>query len=488
MHNISNTKLNEEVRPLQYDRSSLKTRIIHLGCGAFHRAHQAVFTDEVLSKTQSNWGICAISLFSSQGLIKDLRNQEHLFSVVEKGSESTNVKVIGSIKETLHPALDGVEAVLEKFAEPQIAIISTTITEKGYCIDPATGTLDTNNPVIIEDIAQPNKPKSALGYIVQGLKLRRDRQLPPVTVMSCDNLQENGRVAKQAVLAFARLVEPELSQWIENNVSFPNTMVDRIVPATTPETLDEIARLVGVNDPCGVACEPFRQWVIEDNFVAGRPSWDLAGAQFVDNVAPYEEMKLRMLNGSHSFLAYLGYLAGYSYISDTMHDEGFKRTTLELMMNTQAPSLNMPNGTDLNAYANKLIDRFSNSNLKHKTWQIAMDGSQKIPQRFAGSLSYHLENGSDFFLIALAIAGWMKYVSAKDEQGNDIDVRDPMAENLKRISEQHGSDSTAVPALLSIESIFPTEIGSNPRVIDAVTRAYQTLIENGSKATINSVD
>lgn len=487
MHNVSNVKLNENVIMPSYDRNALTTRIIHIGCGAFHRAHQAVFTDETLGRTQSDWGICAISLFSSQGLIKDLRNQEHLFSVVEKGAKSTDVKVIGSINETLHPVLDGVNSVLEKFAEPQIAIISMTITEKGYCIDPASGSLDTTNPLVIEDLANPDNPKSALGYIVQGLKRRRDRQLPPVTIMSCDNLQENGHLAKAAVLEFAKIIEPELSEWIESNVSFPSTMVDRIVPAITPEALAEISDFVGIDDPCGIACEPFRQWVIEDNFVAGRPNWDVAGAEFVDNVAPYEEMKLRMLNGSHSFLAYLGYLAGYPYISDTMDDQGFKNVVYKLMMNTQAPSLSMPESTNLNAYANQLIERFSNPSLKHKAWQIAMDGSQKIPQRFGGSLAYHLENNSDFSLIALSIAGWMRYVAGVDEQGNAIDVRDPMADSLKKICDQHGFNSSVVPTLLAIEAIFPEEIGTNPTVIDAVSSAYQALIENGSKTTINSL-
>ncbi|WP_117235578.1 fructuronate reductase [Vibrio maerlii] len=484
MTNISNQTLNESVSQPTYDRSKLKSRIVHLGFGAFHRAHQGLFTDEVARKSESDWGICEVNLFGGEDLITSLREQNHLYTVAEKGAESTDVKVIGSVNESLHPSFDGIEAVIEKMAEPQVAIVSMTITEKGYCADPATGLLDKNNPLVVADLENPTQPKSALGYIVQALKVRRERGLTPFTVMSCDNVQENGHVAKAAILEFAKLLDAELGAWIEANVTFPCTMVDRIVPAATEETLNEITELLGVQDPCGIACEPFRQWVIEDNFVAGRPDWNIAGAEFVADVVPYEEMKLRMLNGSHSFLAYLGYLGGYAHISDTMTDEGYRKAAFDMMMKAQAPSLSMPEGTDLEGYAKLLIDRFTNPSLKHKTWQIAMDGSQKIPQRMGGSLRFHLEQGSDFKWLAAGIAGWMRYVSAVDEQGNEIDVRDPMADQLKAVCDEHGQNVSVVPALLAIEAIFAPEIGQNPQVIDAVSSAYQSLIENGARATV----
>ncbi|MCG9658603.1 fructuronate reductase [Vibrio mediterranei] len=484
MNNISNTSLNHTAETPNYDRSTLKSRIVHLGFGAFHRAHQGLFTDEVARKSQSDWGICEVNLFGGEELITSLRAQDHLYSVAEKGALSTDVKVIGSVTESLHPSLDGIDAVIEKMAEPQIAIVSMTITEKGYCADPATGRLDKNSPLVIADLENPSSPKSALGYIVQALKVRRERGLSPFTVMSCDNVQENGHVAKAAILEFAKLLDAELGAWIEANVTFPCTMVDRIVPAATEETLHEITELLGVEDPCGIACEPFRQWVIEDNFVAGRPDWNIAGAEFVADVVPYEEMKLRMLNGSHSFLAYLGYLGGYAHISDTMTDAGYRKAAFDMMMLAQAPSLKMPEGTDLEAYAKLLIDRFTNPSLKHKTWQIAMDGSQKIPQRMGGSLKFHLDQGSEFKWLAAGIAGWMRYVSGIDEQGNEIDVRDPMATILRSVCDQHGLNVTVVPALLGIEAIFPREIGQNPIVIDAVSSAYQSLIDHGAKATV----
>lgn len=484
MNNISNTSLNHTAETPNYDRSTLKSRIVHLGFGAFHRAHQGLFTDEVARKSQSDWGICEVNLFGGEELITSLRAQDHLYSVAEKGALSTDVKVIGSVTESLHPSLDGIDAVIEKMAEPQIAIVSMTITEKGYCADPATGRLDKNNPLVIADLENPSSPKSALGYIVQALKVRRERGLSPFTVMSCDNVQENGHVAKAAILEFAKLLDAELGAWIEAYVTFPCTMVDRIVPAATEETLREITELLGVEDPCGIACEPFRQWVIEDNFVAGRPDWNIAGAEFVADVVPYEEMKLRMLNGSHSFLAYLGYLGGYAHISDTMTDAGYRKAAFDMMMLAQAPSLKMPEGTDLEAYAKLLIDRFTNPSLKHKTWQIAMDGSQKIPQRMGGSLKFHLDQGSEFKWLAAGIAGWMRYVSGVDEQGNEIDVRDPMATMLRSVCDQHGLNVTVVPALLGIEAIFPREIGQNPIVIDAVSSTYQSLIDHGAKATV----
>jgi len=484
MKTVANSTLPTTVLRPDYDRSALKSRIVHLGFGAFHRAHQALYTNETLSKTNTDWGICEINLFGGEYLIESLRAQEHLYTVAEKGAESTDVKLIGSVTESLHPNLDGIETVLEKLAEPQVAIVSMTITEKGYCADPATGRLDKNNALVIADLANPTQPKSALGYIVQALKIRRERKLPPFTVMSCDNVQENGHVAKSAVIEFAQLFDPELRDWIETNVTFPCTMVDRIVPAATEETLTEIAELIGCEDPCGIACEPFRQWVIEDNFVAGRPDWNVAGAEFVEDVVPYEEMKLRMLNGSHSFLAYLGYLGGYAHISDTMTDHGYCKAAFDMMMKAQAPSLNMPEGTDLESYATLLIDRFTNPSLKHKTWQIAMDGSQKIPQRMGGSLRFHLGQGTNFSWLATAIAGWMRYVSGVDEQGNEIDVRDPMADNLRQICDEHGLNVSVVPALLAVEAVFPADLGQNPQVIDAVSLAYQSLIEHGAVATV----
>ncbi|HHB2141777.1 TPA: fructuronate reductase [Escherichia albertii] len=468
-----------------WDHSRLESRIVHLGCGAFHRAHQALYTHHLLESTDSDWGICEVNLMpgNDRVLIENLKKQQLLYTVAEKGAESTELKIIGSMKEALHPEIDGCEGILNAMARPQTAIVSLTVTEKGYCADAASGQLDLNNPLIKHDLENPTTPKSAIGYIVEALRLRREKGLKAFTVMSCDNVRENGHVAKVAVLGLAQVRDPQLAAWIEENVTFPCTMVDRIVPAATPETLQEIADQLGVYDPCAIACEPFRQWVIEDNFVNGRPDWDKVGAQFVADVVPFEMMKLRMLNGSHSFLAYLGYLGGYETIADTMTNEDYRKAAFALMMQEQAPTLSMPEGTDLNAYATLLIERFSNPSLRHRTWQIAMDGSQKLPQRLLDPVRLHLKNGGSWRHLALGVAGWMRYTQGVDEQGNAIDVVDPMLAEFQKINAQY-QGAERVKALLGLSGIFADDLPQNADFVGAVTTAYQQLCERGARASV----
>ncbi len=387
MTTIATATLPKNVQYPQYDRSQLRSRIVHFGFGAFHRAHQALLTDRVLNNVGGDWGICEISLFSGDTLMSQLREQDHLFTVLEKGADGNQPIVIGAVHECLNARLDSLAAIIEKFCEPQVAIVSLTITEKGYCIDPATGKLDPTHPRIIHDLENPTLPQSAPGILVEALARRRERGLPPFTVLSCDNIPDNGHVVKNAVLGMAEKRSPALADWIADNVSFPGTMVDRIVPAATPESLAEIATVLGVDDPCAISCEPFIQWVVEDHFVAGRPAWETAGVQMTDDVLPWEQMKLRMLNGSHSFLAWLGYLAGHAHISDCMRDDVFRRAARQLMLDEQAPTLTIT-GVDLLAYADSLIARFSNPALKHRTWQIAMDGSQKLPSACSMASAY----------------------------------------------------------------------------------------------------
>ncbi|EEW7497544.1 fructuronate reductase [Escherichia albertii] len=468
-----------------WDHSRLESRIVHLGCGAFHRAHQALYTHHLLESTDSDWGICEVNLMpgNDRVLIENLKKQQLLYTVAEKGAESTELKIIGSMKEALHPEIDGCEGILNAMARPQTAIVSLTVTEKGYCADAASGQLDLNNPLIKHDLENPTTPKSAIGYIVEALRLRREKGLKAFTVMSCDNVRENGHVAKVAVLGLAQARDPQLAAWIEENVTFPCTMVDRIVPAATPETLQEIADQLGVYDPCAIACEPFRQWVIEDNFVNGRPDWDKVGAQFVADVVPFEMMKLRMLNGSHSFLAYLGYLGGYETIADTMTNEDYRKAAFALMMQEQAPTLSMPEGTDLNAYATLLIERFSNPSLRHRTWQIAMDGSQKLPQRLLDPVRLHLKNGGSWRHLALGVAGWMRYTQGVDEQGNAIDVVDPMLAEFQKINAQY-QGAERVKALLGLSGIFADDLPQNADFVGAVTTVYQQLCERGARASV----
>ncbi|ELQ5994221.1 fructuronate reductase [Cronobacter dublinensis] len=482
MKNIASATLPAAVQHPGYDRSALQSRIVHFGFGAFHRAHQALLTDRVLNLNGGDWGICEISLFSGDELMSALRAQDHLYTVLEKGADGNQAIIIGAVKECLNAKLDGMDAIIEKFCEPQVAIVSLTITEKGYCIDPATGQLDTQNSRIVHDLDNPHQPHSAPGLLVEALHRRRARGHAPFTVLSCDNIPDNGHVVREAVLGMAHKRDPALAQWIAENVTFPGTMVDRIVPAATPESLQEIADTLGVADPCAISCEPFIQWVIEDNFVAGRPAWEDAGVQMVDDVLPWEQMKLRMLNGSHSFLAYLGYLAGYQHISDCMNDPNFRDAARQLMLREQAPTLRIQ-GVDLTGYADSLIARFANPALKHRTWQIAMDGSQKLPQRMLDSVRWHLQHGGEWSLLALGVAGWMRYVSGVDDSGQPIDVRDPLAEKIAALA--HSShEEERVGALLTLKEVFGEELAQHPLFIHTLNAAWQSLSRLGAKEAV----
>ncbi|HAT2780530.1 mannitol dehydrogenase family protein [Citrobacter koseri] len=482
MKTIASVPLPEGVLTPRYDRQQLQTRIVHFGFGAFHRAHQALLTDRVLNAQGGDWGICEISLFSGDRLMSQLREQNHLYTVLEKGANGNQAIIVGAVKECLNAKLDSLAAIIEKFCEPQVAIVSLTITEKGYCIDPATGSLDVSNPRIIHDMQHPTEPHSAPGILVEALHRRRERGLSPFTVLSCDNIPDNGHVVKNAVLGMAEKRAAELAAWIQQHVSFPGTMVDRIVPAATEESLDEITRELGVADPCAISCEPFIQWVIEDNFVAGRPQWEVAGVQMVDDVLPWEQMKLRMLNGSHSFLAYLGYLTGFQHISDCMQDSAFREAAYRLMMNEQAPTLRITN-VDLSRYAASLIERFANPALKHRTWQIAMDGSQKLPQRMLEGIREHLARGSDWPLLALGVAGWMRYVSGVDDAGATIDIRDPLSEKIRLLVES-SSDAERVSALLSLQEVFGTDLVKNPLFVQAIEQAWRRIAQHGAHQAV----
>lgn len=480
---MENTLLTAKATLPSYDRSKLVSRIVHLGFGAFHRAHQAVYADILAAEQGSDWGYTEVNLIGGEQQIADLQKQALLYTVAEMSADAWTARVVGVVKQAMHAEVDGLESVLAKMCEPQVAIVSLTITEKGYCHSPSTGEIQLEHPLIAADILNPHQPKSAPGVIVEALARRKAAGLPAFSVMSCDNMPENGHVTRNVVCALARAIDGDLADWIAQQVTFPSTMVDRIVPAVTADTLDKIEQLTGVRDPAGVACEPFRQWVIEDNFVAGRPAWEQAGAELVADVVPFEEMKLRMLNGSHSFLAYLGYLAGYQYINDCMQDQNYRRAARTLMLNEQAPTLKVQ-GVDLEHYAGLLIDRYSNPALKHRTWQIAMDGSQKLPQRMLDSVRWHLAQRTDFSLLAMGIAGWMCYVGGVDEQGQAIEICDPLLPVIQQAVQNSAEGPERVKALLGIEAIFGHDLPQNGRFVDAVTNAWLSLKERGAKATV----
>lgn len=471
------------VRTPAYDHETVGIGMVHLGVGAFHRAHQAVFVDDVLARHGGDWAISGVSLRSPA--VRDrLKAQDGLYSVTERGAGSETSRIIGAVKEIL-VAPEDPQAVLARMSATTTHIVSMTITEKGYLRDPATGVLMTNHPDIQFDLASPNAPKTMHGFVVEALSRRRNAGHGAFTLLSCDNLPANGQALEKVVLDFAKLRDPDLANWIADHATFPSTMVDRIVPATTEDDIQQTSRALGVQDEAPVLCEPFIQWVIEDDFAAARPAWESVGVEMVADVAPFEDMKLRLLNGSHSTLAYLGYLAGYEYIHQAMADADFAKFVCALMDCEATPTLHVPDGTDLEAYKHKLIERFKNPALHHRTWQIAMDGSQKLPQRLLEPIRDHIKSGTSFDRLALAVAGWMRYVTGIDEQGGAIEVSDPLATTLRTIADAHTGDVAAyVRALLGIAEIFGKDLAENDAFANAVTDALSSLYAIGARATV----
>lgn len=460
--------------------------IVHIGPGAFFRAFNAVYTAEVADATEHHWGIRGVSLRSPD--VRDkLAAQDYAYTSVTLEPEGAKYSVINSIEDIL-VAPEDPEQVLAAIADAKTRIVSLTITEKGYCHNPATGELLLDHPDITHDLSHPDKPRSAPGFLVHALARRKAAGLAPFTILSCDNLPDNGRLIRGVVLAFAEKVDPELAAWIHSEARFPATMVDRITPATTPEDIASVSEATGYLDNGCVMHEPFRQWVIEDDFVNGeRPSWNLSGAQFVRDVAAFETMKLRCLNGTHSSLAYLGYLAGHETISETVADSVFEQLIDHLWLKEIVPTVPQPEGEDLVAYCAALKERYQNPSIRHRTWQIAMDGSQKLPQRILGTVKDNLAAGRDIPGLALVVAGWMRYVGGVDEKGEAIDVRDPLAEKLKTASDSGNTPTEKVAALLAMTEVFDPDLAELAEFKAPVTAAYLLLVEQGAAGAIASV-
>jgi fructuronate reductase len=466
-----------------YRRDAIGIGIVHLGIGAFHRAQQAVYTDDALAQQIGDWGISGVSLRSAD--VRDrLVPQDGLYTSVEKSPQGIRRRLIGSVREVLFLG-DERARVHERLLAPATRIVSLTVTEKGYCHDPASGKLNFSHPDIVHDLAEPAQAVSAVGLIVAALDARRAAESPGFTVLCCDNLPHNGALLHGLALAFAQARDASLARWIEDNASFPSTMVDRIVPATTGADIAENDRALGLHDAAPVVHEPFKQWAIEDRFVAGRPAWDRVGVEFVADVAPFEAMKLRLLNASHSAFAYLGYLAGYEFIYQVAAQPDFVAFMRRLMREEVAPTLALPAGVDVAAYQNALVERFGNPALPHRTQQIAMDGSQKLPQRLLGTVRDDLAAGRPIDLLALAVAGWMRYVSGRDEAGREIKISDPLAADFARVAAASRSDPGALAAgLLSLRAIFGEDLPADPRFAGKVAAWLSALFRDGAARTI----
>ncbi|MGK9283834.1 mannitol dehydrogenase family protein [Sinorhizobium meliloti] len=475
-------RLPPTVKRPDYDLGPVTVGIVHLGIGAFHRAHQAAYTDALLSENPS-WGICGVSLRSPE--TRDaLQPQDGLYTLAVQDGEGSDLSVIGSVVELLCAPEDP-EAVLRRMADPATRIVSLTITEKGYCHNPATGTLDEGHPDIVHDLANPARPRSAIGFIVEAISRRVSAGIAPFTLLSCDNLPGNGHVLKRIVTQFAELRDPALAAVIRN-VASPSTMVDRIVPATTDGDRSAVAAAMGFEDAWPIMTEPFRQWVIEEDFPLGRPAWEKAGALFVQDVSAFEFMKLRLLNGSHSTLAYLGYLAGAETVADAMSLPGMEALVEGLMRHEVSPTLPELPGFDLPAYRAELLQRFRNPALRHRTWQIAMDGSQKLPQRLLGSIRDRLQAEAGYDRLALGVAAWMRYARGLDEAGRPIDVRDPHAARIAGLAQGIDEPDRIVDAFLTMTDVFGTDLPASAPFRAALIKALDGLLRNGSAATLRS--
>ena len=452
--------------------------IVHFGPGAFFRAFIAPCTDEAMAASGGDWGITATSLRSRTAL-DQLVPQGCQYTALERGADGDRSRQVGAIRDIIL-APERQSDVIAALADPATRIVTLTVTEKGYCHDPLTGRMRADHPEICHDIGNLDAPRSAIGFIVAGLQRRRDAGHRPFTVLSCDNIPANGRMLRGIVIEFAALIDSQLAAWIETGVSFPCCMVDRITPATTKADIGRLAQAEGHLDLAAVIHEPFRQWVIEDDFPTGRPDWAAAGAQFVTDVERHELMKLRCLNGAHSTLAYLGYLAGHETISDAVATPAFAALCKRLWRDDILPTLPAPEGENLPAYCESLLNRYRNPAIRHRTWQIAMDGSQKLPQRLLGAISDNLAAGRVPHGLCLAVAGWMRYVTGIDEAGNPIDVRDPIAEDLRAAA----TSSDPVGSLLAIESIFDRSLAEDGVFVASLQSAYARLRDEGSAAAV----
>lgn len=455
------------------------TGIVHLGLGAFFRAFGCLYVADAMRASGGDWGIVGVSLRSPH--TRDaLQGQGWAYTSVSLGPDGATPRVIEVLNEVL-VAPEDPQRVLEAMCAPAVKIVSLTVTEKGYCHHPATGALNLGHPDIQHDLSH-DLPVSALGYIVRALQMRRGAGLAPFTVLCCDNLPENGHLLQRLVGEFASLVDPELAAWIDSNARFPCTMVDRITPATTAADIADLPGLTGYSDAAPVMHEPFAQWAVEDNFVAGqRPDLAAAGVELVRDVRAHEHMKLRMLNGTHSALAYTGYLAGHETIAETVADPLFD-AYVRALWSEITPTVTPPVGVDLADYAQALRDRYANPNIRHRTWQIAMDGSQKLPQRILGTLEDILAAGHTAPMLCLAVAAWMRYVGGTDEKGAPIEVKDPLAERLRQLSDAARTPEEMVTALLAVREIFPAELAA--KLQDPVTEAASSLWKVGVRGTL----
>ncbi|KQR10989.1 mannitol dehydrogenase family protein [Cellulomonas sp. Leaf334] len=459
-----------------YDRGQVTAGIVHLGVGAFHRAHQAMYVDRLLHAGESQWGICGVGVLPSDRTIADvLDEQDGLYTLLTVDPAGvTDARVIGSHVAHLHAPADP-QAVVDRLADPATRIVSLTITEGGYGVDDATGEFEPRDPATLADLAGASPPSSVLGLVVAALDARRAAGTAPFTVMSCDNIQGNGHVARTAITAFARARDAQLAGWIDQHVAFPSSMVDRITPATTGEVVAAVAAL-GIDDRWPVRSESFTQWVLEDRFSAGRPAFETVGVQVVDDVTPYELMKLRLLNASHQAMGYLGILAGETYVHDVCRDPLFVGFLLDYMHREAIPTLQPVPGIDLSEYCDQLIARFSSEAIRDTLARQVVDASDRIPKFLLPVVRAQLAAGREITRCALVLAAWSRYLEGAAD-GGITDTRLP--ELLQYVE----AETRSPGAFLSYAPVFG-ELGSSTVLRDAFVAARASLAHDGARAAI----
>lgn len=479
-------RLAPEVQLPAYSLNDTRQGIAHIGVGGFHRAHQAYYTDALMNTGQAlDWAICGVGLRAEDRRARDdLKEQDYLFTLFELGdSDDTEVRVIGAIRDMLL-AEDGAQALIDKLANPQIRIVSLTITEGGYCIDDSTGEFMAHLPQIQHDLTHPGAPTTVFGFLCAALEKRRGAGTPAFTIMSCDNLPHNGAVTRKALLAFATLRNAGLRDWIEQHVSFPNAMVDRITPMTSTAHRLQLADKHAVDDAWPVVCEPFVQWVLEDKFVNGRPAWEQVGVQFTDDVSPYEEMKIKLLNGSHLALTYLGFLKGYRFVHETMNDPLFVRYMRAYMDLDVTPQLAPVPGIDLSDYKDTLVARFSNQAIADQLERVCSDGSSKFPKFTIPTINRLIADGRETKRAALVVAAWALYLKGVDENGDRYSIPDPRAAFCQELV---ADDALITQRLLAVEEIFGTAIPRSAEFVAAFEWCCDSLREVGVTRTLERV-
>jgi fructuronate reductase len=472
-------RLPPSLRRPSYDRRALKAGVVHIGLGAFHRAHQAPMFDRLAEAGDLRWGIVGASL-RSPAVRDSLAPQDCLYSLaIDEGSER-RISIIGALRDVI-VAPEAPQRLIDAIASPDAHLVTVTVTEKGYKLDPS-GSLMEDDPDVRADLASLQAPRTLAGTLTAGLKLRKERGLAPLTIISCDNIAANGRRLQASIAEVARAHDPAIAGFV-NECAFPNTMVDRIVPATTEADIERVSTELGLLDRATVRTEPFSQWVIEDRFAGDRPDLELAGVQLTGDVAPWEEAKLRLLNGAHSAMAYLGGLAGIATV-DRFATEPWGTAFIHLLWDELRPTLQPPQQLDLGVYCATLMQRFSNSALGHRLVQIAMDGSQKIPQRLVPAAIERLERGQSLDAISLTIAAWMRWQQGRTDDGMTFAVNDPLAATTARLIESASTAAEQVRALLSLSAVFPEQLRDSTRFQSLLTARLDSLQRIGARSTV----